>query len=67
MAIQSDDGNDGVVSVTYGGDTMTRIASAHHTGDEPMSAWLYYLGTSIETGEQVKIADLVDFPLVWKM
>ena len=45
-------GDDRITSVTFGGDALTRIVEAHDTVDEPGSAYLYFVGTSIPSGTQ---------------
>jgi len=49
---------DHVVSVTYGGQAMTRIVRATDTATEPGAAELWFLGQNLPAGAQTVSADL---------
>jgi hypothetical protein len=49
---------DHVLTVTYGGVSMTRVVRATDTATEPGAAELWFLGSGIPTGNQTVSADL---------
>lgn len=57
-AIHGTSATDHVLSVTYGGVSMTRIVRATDTVTEPGAAELWFLGAGIPTGAQTVSADL---------
>lgn len=53
VIVTSNSASDQATGVTYGGVAMTKIVEANDTGvDEPMSASLWFLGSSVPSGEQ---------------